>query len=205
MTSSHPRVLVLNATLKHSPEESSTHALAEQLSQLFSEASCDVTVVRPVDHTLPPGISADLGAGDDWPRMRQQILDADIVVFATPTWLGSMTSVMRRVLERLNADITTRAPDGSPLFANTVATALVVGNEDGAHRIVADLLQATNDLGFSNPANGSTYWNGRAMEHVNYIDLDSTPKPVAAANRSLVANAIHLAQLLRATPYPVTE
>ena len=37
----------------------------------------------------------------------------------------------------------------------------VVGNEDGAHKITADLHQALNDIGFTVPAQGGTYWNGR--------------------------------------------
>lgn len=198
-------VLILNGTLKAGSETSSTEALAQELSKEFASETSTVETVRLVDLSILPGISDDLGDGDAWPALRQRILEADVVVFATPTWLGQMTSVMRRALERLNADISTRDDHGRPLFAGKVAAALVVGNEDGAHRIVADLLQAANDLAFSVPANACTYWNGRAMEQVNFVDLTETPEPVAAANRGLAANALHLARLLRAHPYPAAE
>ncbi|MFF8818282.1 flavodoxin family protein [Leucobacter sp. NPDC015123] len=198
-------VLILNGTLKAGSETSSTEALAQELSKEFPSETSTVDTVRLVDLSILPGISDDLGDGDAWPALRQRILEADVVVFATPTWLGQMTSVMRRALERLNADISTRDDHGRPLFAGKVAAALVVGNEDGAHRIVADLLQAANDLAFSVPANACTYWNGRAMEQVNFVDLTETPEPVAAANRGLAANALHLARLLRAHPYPAAE
>ncbi len=198
-------VLILNGTLKAGSETSSTEALAQELSKEFPSATSTVETVRLVDLSILPGISDDLGDGDAWPALRQRILEADVVVFATPTWLGQMTSVMRRALERLNADISTLDERGRPLFAGKVAAALVVGNEDGAHRIVADLLQAANDLAFSVPANACTYWNGRAMEQVNFVDLTETPEPVAAANRGLAANALHLARLLRAHPYPAAE
>ncbi|QIK63316.1 NAD(P)H-dependent oxidoreductase [Leucobacter viscericola] len=198
------RVLILNTTLKASPERSSTEALATELGREFPAQQCEVTTVRVVDLNLPPGISVDLGEGDDWPGLRQQILDSDIVVFATPTWLGHMTSVMRRVLERLNADIATLDADGRPIFAGLVAAALVVGNEDGAHKIVADLLQGANDLAFSVPANGCTYWNGRAMEKIDFQDLETTPKAVRDANKALASNALHLSRLLREHPYPVS-
>ncbi len=198
-------VLILNGTLKAGSETSSTEALAQELSKEFPSETSTVETVRLVDLSILPGISDDLGDGDAWPALRQRILEADVVVFATPTWLGQMTSVMRRALERLNADISTRDDHGRPLFAGKVAAALVVGNEDGAHRIVADLLQAANDLAFSVPANACTYWNGRAMEQVNFVDLTETPEPVAAANRGLAANALHLARLLRAHPYPAAE
>ncbi|UTX52185.1 flavodoxin family protein [Leucobacter aridicollis] len=198
-------ILILNGTLKAGSETSSTEALAQELSKEFPSETSTVETVRLVDLSILPGISDDLGDGDAWPALRQRILEADVVVFATPTWLGQMTSVMRRALERLNADISTRDDHGRPLFAGKVAAALVVGNEDGAHRIVADLLQAANDLAFSVPANACTYWNGRAMEQVNFVDLTETPEPVAAANRGLAANALHLARLLRAHPYPAAE
>lgn len=202
MTYVPTRILVLNTSLKPSPEPSSTASLAEELAHEFPSDECSVTTVRVVDLNLLPGIDVDLGEGDDWPGLRHQILNSDIIVFATPTWLGGMTSVMRRVLERLNADISATGPDGRPLFADLVATALVVGNEDGAHKIVADLLQGANDLGFTIPANGSTYWNGRAMEQVDFIELDETPESVQSANRSLASNALHLSRALRRSPYP---
>ena len=196
------RVLVLNGTLKTGDERSSTEALSDELGREFRAADCTVETVRAVNLNLPPGISADLGDGDDWPELRTRIRNADIVVFATPTWLGQMTSVMRRILERLNADIAETDRSGRPLYAGKVAAALVVGNEDGAHRIVADLLQAANDLAFSVAPNGCTYWNGRAMEHVDFIDLAETPEPVRQANAALAANSVHLARLLRESPIP---
>ena len=199
------QVLIINGTLKPGAERSSTEALAKQLEGHFPPEVCRVDTVRAVELSLLPGISTDLGDGDDWPALRERILASDIVVFATPTWLGQMTSVMRRVLERLNADIATLDDSGRPLYSRKAAAALVVGNEDGAHKIVADLLQAANDLAFSIPANACSYWNGRAMEHVDFIDLESTPEPVRAANAALAHNLVHLAKLLRAHPYPAVS
>lgn len=199
------RVLILNATLKASHDASSTEALAQALVEHFPADDCEVSTVRVVDLNLLPGISADLGPEDEWPSLRQRILDSEIVVFATPTWLGSMTSVMRRVLERMNADISTTRSDGRPLFSGRVAAALVVGNEDGAHSITADLFQAVNDLGFTVPAHGGTYWNGRAREKVDFLDLESTPDSVREVNETLARNALHLARILRSNPYPAPK
>jgi multimeric flavodoxin WrbA len=41
-----------------------------------------------------------MGDGDQWPAIRTKILAADIVIFATPTWMGHTSSVGQRVLER---------------------------------------------------------------------------------------------------------
>ncbi len=44
-----------------------------------------------------------------------------------------------------------------------VAVVSSSGNEDGAHNITAQISQALDDVGFSIPAQGATYWNGAAM------------------------------------------
>ena len=77
----------------------------------------------------------------------------------------------------------------------------VVGNEDGAHGIIADVFQGLNDVGFSIPSQGSTYWYGEAMQTVDYKDLDETPEAVASQNATVAANAAHLARLLATQPY----
>lgn len=81
-----------------------------------------------------------------------------------------------------------------------VALAAVVGNEDGAHKIVADLFQALNDIGFSIAAQGCTYWNGEAMQGTDYTDLDDVPDAVASATANAARNAVHLATVLRQNP-----
>jgi multimeric flavodoxin WrbA len=145
-----------------------------------------------------------MGDGDEWPSLRTRIMASDILVICTPTWLGHMSSVAQRVLERLDAELSSTDDEGRPILFGHVAATAVLGNEDGAHKITADLHQALNDVGFTIPAQGGTYWNGAAMEKVDYKDLDETPAPVAEANATLVANAVHLAQVLREHPYPVT-
>jgi len=94
--------------------------------------------------------------------------------------------------------------EGRPAMFGKVAVAAVVGNEDGAHKIIADLFQALNDVGFTVPAQGATYWNGEAMQGGDYQDLDETPKAVASTNATLVRNAVHLANLLRTQQYPAS-
>jgi len=198
-------VLLLNCTLKRSPEESSCQLLAEQLREGFAEYGVEGDILRVVDYDVAPGVETDMGDGDEWPTLRARILDADILVVCTPTWMGHMSSVAQRVLERLDAELSVTDDEGRPILFGHVAATAVLGNEDGAHKITADLHQALNDVGFTMPAQGGTYWNGRAMETVDYKDLPETPEPVRAANATLVANAVHLARVLRAQPYPAPD
>ncbi|VVJ18653.1 Manganese transport protein MntH [Amycolatopsis camponoti] len=198
------RVLALTCTLKPSPSKSSSDLIARQLLDLFAEHGATGEVVRVVDHDVRPGVEADMGSGDEWPDIRRKIAAADILLVATPTWVGHMSSVAQRVLERLDAALAETDDEGRPAMFGKVAVAAVVGNEDGAHKIIADLFQALNDVGFTVPAQGGTYWNGEAMQGGDYQDLDETPKAVASANATLVRNAVHLATLLGERQYPAS-
>jgi multimeric flavodoxin WrbA len=155
-----------------------------------------------VDHSIAPGVKTDMGDGDEWPTLRSAVLDADILVFATPTWLGQHSSVAQRVLERLDAELSETDAAGRPILFDKVAIPVVVGNEDGAHHITGILTQSLGDVGFTIPAQSSVYWNGDAMQAVDYKDLDATPDAVAAATKTAAANAAHVAGLLRGSAYP---
>ena len=109
--------------------------------------------------------------------------------------------IRARVLERLDAELSETDVAGRPVVEGKVAVAVVVGNEDGAHKITADLDQALDDVGFI-PSQGGTYGNGEATHTVDYRDLDETPEEVARATATLARNAVHLASLLKETPYP---
>jgi predicted CoA-binding protein len=78
----------------------------------------------------------------------------------------------------------------------------VVGNEDGAHKISADVFQALNDVGFTIPAGAATYWNAAVGAPQEYRELDETPEQVTTTTATLAANAAHLARLLRTVKYP---
>lgn len=113
-----------------------------------------------------------------------------------------MSSVGQRVLERLNAESSETDEDGRPSIFGKVAVVAVVGNEDGAHKIIADGFQALDDTGFTIPAQGGVYWNAEAMNPQDYQDLDATPEAVATTTKTLATNAAHLARLLSDQPYP---
>lgn len=194
--------IALNCTLKPSPAESSSDLMATQFLDAFSGHQVTGEVVRVVDHDVKPGVEADMGDGDQWPTIREKILAADILVVVTPTWMGNMSSVAARALERLDAELATEGADGNPVLFGKVAVVGVVGNEDGAHKITADLYQGLNDTGYTIPAQGGTYWNGEAMHGTDYKDLDETPEATAGAMETAVANAVHLAKALKDQPYP---
>jgi multimeric flavodoxin WrbA len=127
-----------------------------------------------------------------------------VLVVATPIWMGQPSSVCKMVLERLDAELSESDDEGRLLTYGKVAMVAAVGNEDGAHHVVAECLQAMNDTGFSVAANAGTYWVGTAMQTVDYKDLDPSPEETTSATRSAVANAVHLARLLQGAEYPAS-
>lgn len=194
--------LALVCTLTPSPQESSSQLLAEQVSDALGQHGVACTVVRVVDHDVRPGVELDMGNGDAWPAIRQQIMDADILLLATPTWLGQPSSIAQRVLERLDAELSEKDEQGRLLTYGKVAIAAIVGNEDGAHHISGVFFQALNDLGFTLAAQAVTYWNDAvAGEYRDYKDLPQAPSGVESTTRTVVAHAVHLARLLRESPY----
>lgn len=199
------RAVGLVCSLKPSPAASSSALIAEQVVAEFNNSDVDCELIRCVDYNIAPGVENDMGEGDEWPAIRRKVLDADILLISTPVWLGHPSSVTQRVLERLDAELSNTDDDGTPAMVGKVAMVSVVGNEDGAHKVVADLFQALNDIGFSIPAQGCTYWNGPAMQGTDYNDLDGVPEETASATAAAARNAAHLARALKAQKYPPYE
>ena len=197
--------IALNCSLKSAGEGSSTQRmLNEALSALARQGVGRGEIVRVVDRRIRPGVTSNEGEGDEWPALRRAILDSNILVLGTPIWLGHPSSVCQRVLERLDAFLGEMDEQGRMVSYGRVAVVCVVGNEDGAHHVTAELYQALGDVGFSIPANGAAYWVGEAMGKQDFKDLPEVPEKVAGTLNTLARNAAHLARLLAENPYPGT-
>ena len=123
--------------------------------------------LRLVDHRIEPGVTTEaVEPGDGWPAIHEKLLAADILVMATPTWLGQPSSVSKRALERMDAMLPETRDDGTPVAYNRVAGVIVTGNEDGAHHVIGEVSQALNDIGDTCPGQNwtdSTHSTGDAM------------------------------------------
>lgn len=193
--------LVLSCSLKRSPAPSSSEKIGREVLAALAEHDVDGELIRVVDHKVAFGVSTDEGDGDGWPAIRAKILAADILVIATPIWMGQPASVAKMTLERLDAELSETDEAGRPSMYGKVAVVAVVGNEDGAHHVTAEVVQALNDVGFTIPAAGGTYWVGEAMHKTDYREVGPRPDTTGAATRTAAANAAHLARLLHSAPY----
>jgi len=194
--------LILNCTLKPAPTASSSEVLGQELVDAFEKHGVTGEAIRVIDEQVKFGVQTDEGDGDGWPRIRERMLTSDILVIATPIWLGQPSSVCKMVLERLDAELSETDDAGRMLTYGKVACVAVVGNEDGAHHVAAEVYQALSDVGFTIPANAASYWVGEAMQGTDYQDKDPRPEKTVKTTETLAANAAHLAAVLRDKPYP---
>jgi multimeric flavodoxin WrbA len=201
------KALAFNCSLKSAAGEktSSTQALLDQLAEQLDGLGVETEMVRAVDHDIRPGTDHNMGKGDAWPALREKLLAADILIIGTPIWVGQPSSVAKRVLERIDAFIEELDDMQRMKTFGKVGLVAVVGNEDGAHHVAAEIYQALNDLGFSLPPTAVTYWVGEAMTGKEYSTFKQPPKKVALATAMAAAGAAHLARVLKDNPYPGVE
>lgn len=194
----------INCTLKSDPKaKSSTDAMIGVLAGEMKKFSAEIApTIRIAAHNVLPGVTSDEGPGDGWPAIRTAILAADILVFGTPIWMGQPSSVAKRVLERMDAFLDETDEAGRMPSYSKIAVCAVVGNEDGAHNVCAQVFQALNDVGWTIPPVGGCYWVGEAMGDTDFQDLKAMPRMVTKTAKTVAANASHLAALLKDNPFP---
>lgn len=200
------RALVLNCTLKPSPATSNTEALARVLMRQLEAEGASAELVRLVDLDIRPGVRTDEGRGDAWPEIHARLARADILVMATPTWLGQPSSLAQRALERMDALLSETDDRGRPRPMGKVAGVVVTGNEDGAHHIVGVLSQGLIDLGFTVPGQSWTYWHLGPGPGPDYTDTDQAHDWSDRVARNAARNLVHVARALAAAgPFPPQE
>jgi multimeric flavodoxin WrbA len=196
--------ICLNCTLKRSPEESSTASLSDVVMSALREEGVDIDTIRLADHTIEPGVVSEaVTEGDEWPAIRERILAADILVVATPTWLGQPSSVSKRALERMDAFLSETRDDGAtPIAFNRVAGVVVVGNEDGAHHCISEISGALVDIGYTIPAQSWTYWNkGPGPGEEEWLTTDEREWSITTG-QTAARNLLAVARALQAHPIP---
>ncbi|HUF76042.1 MAG TPA: flavodoxin family protein, partial [Longimicrobiales bacterium] len=140
------RALVVNCTLKPSPERSHTELLLQVPTKILKKQGVAVEHVRAVDLDLAPGVQPDMTEHgfehDDWPALYERVQSADILIVGTPIWLGEKSSVCTRLIERLYAMSGMLNDQGQYVYYGKVGGCIVTGNEDGIKHVAASMVYA---------------------------------------------------------------
>ena len=103
---------------------------------------------------------------DDWPEIYQKILNAKILLFATPIWWNSHSSELQRCIERLDEvyDIILAGED-SPLDRK-IGGVIITGDSDGVEHITGNIANFFCNIGVTVPPYTSlgVIWDGHAKD-----------------------------------------
>jgi len=195
-------VLALNASLKHEPTLSNTGELASLvLDEIRALAAINAHMVRLADAVLPVGLSFREAAEDDWPNLVARIKAADIVLFCTPIWWGGRSSLMQRLIERLDALDEEYSATGRSAIKGKVAGIVITGSEDGALSVMGSIMMVLSFMGFTLPPECTAYWVGEVGQPTSQ-DRDKRLENMATKHmaKGLAQNLVYYARLLKAHP-----
>jgi multimeric flavodoxin WrbA len=195
-------VLALNASLKHEPAVSNTGELADLvLAEIRALASVQTELVRLSDLILPVGLGFREADKDDWPDLVTKIKTADIVLFCTPIWWGGRSSLMQRLIERLDALDEEYSATGRSAIKGKVAGIVITGSEDGALSVMGSIMMVLSFMGFTLPPECAAYWVGEVGQPTSQ-DREKRLRNMATMHmaKGLAQNVVFYARLLKAHP-----
>ncbi|MEK7625855.1 MAG: flavodoxin family protein [Patescibacteria group bacterium] len=204
------KAVVINATLKPSPQVSNTEKLIDISLNIMKKHGVKTELIRSVDHDIAPGVYPDMTEHgfkkDQWPEIQKKVMDADILILAGPIWLGDNSSEMKKVIERLYANSSILNSSGQYAYYGKVGGCLITGNEDGIKHCAMNVLYSLQHLGYTIPPQSDAGWIGEAGPGPSYGEKLDDGSVVGLnndfTNRNttfMTWNLLHIAKLLKNT------
>ena len=194
-------VLVLNASLKHKPELSNTEELAELVLKNMKKYKVNSEIIRLADKNVPVGLKFRESKDDELPDIVKKIKNSDIIIFATPIWWGNRSSLMQRVIERLDSLDEEYSSTGRSVLYNKIAGIVITGSEDGALSAMGTIMMVLTWMGFTLPPECCAYWVGEVGQPPSQ-DRKKRIKNKATQHmaNNLARNLVYYSQLLKKHP-----
>lgn len=157
------KAVILVCTLKRSGI-SNTRTLSEFFAKHLQQNGVDSEILNLVDENVLPGTYDNMGDADAWPAILQKMINADIIIFATPIWWGNHSSEMQKAIERLDHVHDEILAGNKSRLENKVAGILITGDSDGSQHIIGNIRNFLNAIGVLVPpyATLSVLWQGQA-------------------------------------------
>jgi len=196
-------VLVLNASLKHGDDPSNTEEVTNMvLEEMRAISPITSETIRLSDKRIPVGLGFKESDDDEWPSIVDKIQAAQVVIFATPIWWGGRSSLMQRVIERMDAfDEEAHVEGGRSVLLNKVAGIVITGSEDGAQAVMAGLMEVLSFLNFTLPPQCCTYWVGEVgMDPKTDAERRRANPAVSAMAKATAKSLVQTAQILSQHP-----
>lgn len=196
--------LILNCTLKPSPQLSHTEGLIGISKAILEQNGVATELLRPVDYAIASGVYPDMTdhgwQQDDWPSLQQKVMAADILIIGTPIWLGDKSSVCTQVIERLYSFSGETNDQGQYAYYGRVGGCIITGNEDGAKHCAMNIFYSLQHIGYLIPPQADAAWLGEAGPGPSYLDAGSGGPENDFTNRNVTFmtwNLLHMARLLK--------
>jgi multimeric flavodoxin WrbA len=156
------KAIILLGTLKKE-SLSNTETLSQFLVEHFEKEKVECTILKLVDHNILPGTYSNMGKGDEWPGILQQIFESDIIIFATPIWWSNQSSEIQKVIERLDEIHDDILAGKKSKLDGKIGGIVITGDSDGAQHIIANISNFYNAVGIFLPpyATLSVLWEGQ--------------------------------------------
>ncbi|HUO56487.1 MAG TPA: NAD(P)H-dependent oxidoreductase [Candidatus Paceibacterota bacterium] len=195
-------VLVLNASLKHGANASNTEEVTTMvIEEMKKHGTVVAETIRLSDKNIPVGLGFKESDDDEWPAIVEKIQNAHVVIFATPIWWGGRSSLMQRVIERMDAFDEQVIAGGRSVLLNKVAGIVITGSEDGAQAVLASIMEVLTFLNFTLPPNCCTYWVGEVgMDPKTDSERRRKNPAVAHMAANTAKSLMYYAQLLHEKP-----
>jgi multimeric flavodoxin WrbA len=122
-------------------------------------------------------------------------------LFCTPIWWGGRSSLMQRVIERLDALDEEYSATGRSAIKGKVAGIVITGSEDGALSVMGSIMMVLSFMGFTLPPECTAYWVGEVGQPTS-LDREKRLKNMATMHmaKNLAQNLVYHARLLKANP-----
>lgn len=202
------KATILSASLKTSAsgEYSHTEALSMLLVEELKKLGCESEFVRLADQNIPVGLKSNMGPGDEWPDILPKVTGADIIIFATPIWWGGHSSLMQRVIERMDALNDELIEKGTSGLLGKVGGMVITGEEDGAEHVIGNLSNYLIWNGMTlPPAVSLSYLGDYEDTEPATVEKFKKQESTAGMAKTMAQNLVHMAKLLKDHPYPDQE